>query len=58
MKMIQNIVISWATWKFVNIDVIFLNKIIKFVTYHLHVWAASHQTRNVPLTFPEGYNEN
>ena len=40
MKMIQKFVISWATWKFVNIDVMFLNKIIKFVTHHLHVWAA------------------
>ena len=40
MKMIQTIVISWATWKFVDIDGIFLNEIIKFFTHHLHVLAA------------------
>ena len=38
--MMQKIAIFWGTWKFVNIDVIFLNKIIKFVTHHLHVWSA------------------
>ena len=27
--MMQKIAIFWGTWKFVNIDVIFLNKIIK-----------------------------
>ena len=40
MKMMQKIVISWAAGKFVNIGVIFLSKIIKFVTHHLHVWTA------------------
>ena len=40
MKMMQKIVISWAAGKFVNIGVIFLSKIIKFVTHYLHVWTA------------------
>ena len=31
MRMMRKFVISWATWKFVNIDVIFLNKIIGFI---------------------------
>ena len=33
-------VISLAVWKFIDIDVIFLNEIIRFVIHHLHVWAA------------------
>ena len=34
-----------------------LRKTIRLDICNMHLWGITHQTGNVPLTFPEGYNQ-